>query len=68
MDTVAAATKRANEASGGKLNASIRERLRSRVKGIQAKAAEREGLPERKLRGLRELPIPNRFEESKVSS
>eukprot|EP00112_Aurelia_sp_Birch-Aquarium-sp1_P013608 Seg2891.1 transcript_id=Seg2891.1/GoldUCD/mRNA.D3Y31 product="Coiled-coil and C2 domain-containing protein 2A" protein_id=Seg2891.1/GoldUCD/D3Y31 len=66
MDTVEAATKRANEASGGKLNASIRERLRSRVKGIQAKAAEREGLPERKLRGLRDLPIPNRFEDSKA--
>lgn len=59
------AAKRFGEASAGKLNASIRERLRSKVKGIQAKAAEKEGPSERKLRGLRDLAIPNRFDETK---
>eukprot|EP00795_Rhopilema_esculentum_P004896 gene4896-21228_t len=64
IDTVEAATSRASDPTGGKLNTSIRERLRNRVRGIQARATE-EGLPERKLRGLRELPIPNRFEDAK---
>ena len=62
----ASAMKRFSESSGSKLNASIRERLKAKVKGIQARTAEGEGKPERKLRGLRELPIPDRFDEAKV--
>ena len=64
LDTAA---KRFADLSGSKLNASIRERLKAKVKGIQARAAENEGKPERKLRGLRELPIPDRFEDEKVN-
>lgn len=45
------------------LNASIRERLRSKVRGRQAvsRSTDREGTPERRLRGLRDRPLPTRF-------
>lgn len=47
------------------LNASIRERLRSKVRGRQAvsKAGEEGGTPERRLRGLRDRPLPTRFDD-----
>lgn len=45
------------------LNASIRERLRSKVRGKQAvpRSGDGEGTPERRLRGLRDRPLPTRF-------
>jgi len=61
---VSPVSKRLLDGAGSKLNASIREKLKAKVKGLQAKAVLSEGKPERKLRGLRELPIPDRFEEA----
>lgn len=48
------------------LNASIRERLRSKVRGRQAvsRGGEQEGTPERRLRGLRDRPLPTRFDDA----
>jgi len=65
---VSPVSKRLLDGAGSKLNASIREKLKAKVKGLQAKAVLSEGKPERKLRGLRELPIPDRFEEAEVFS
>ncbi|XP_031567301.1 coiled-coil and C2 domain-containing protein 2A-like [Actinia tenebrosa] len=46
------------------LNASIRERLRSKVRGRQAMGALEETTPERRLKGLRDHPLPTRFDEA----
>lgn len=48
------------------LNASIRERLRSKVRGKQAvpRSGEGEGTPKRRLRGLRDRPLPTRFDDA----
>lgn len=48
------------------LNASIRERLRSKVRGRQAvsRGGEQEGTPERRLRGLRDRQLPTRFDDA----
>ncbi|XP_078356247.1 uncharacterized protein LOC144641067, partial [Oculina patagonica] len=58
-----------NASSAGEsmgLNASIRERLRSKVRGRQAvsRTGEGEGTPERRLRGLRDRPLPTRFDDA----
>lgn len=48
------------------LNASIRERLRSKVRGRQpvSRTGEEEATPERRLRGLRDRPLPTRFDDA----
>ncbi|XP_048583350.1 coiled-coil and C2 domain-containing protein 2A isoform X3 [Nematostella vectensis] len=49
------------------LNASIRERVRSKVRGRQARPGLSETVPERRLRGLRDRPLPTRFDEAGLS-
>ena len=48
---------------GNALNMSIREKMRNRMKNITSRSSTPDSLSGRKLRGLRERPLPSRFDE-----